>query len=118
MAEVGSVEQGAPSVLTGLSTGYNPSSIVAQDKSRGNNFFGFSRAHLFGKLMSYLGYGRVTDEYIKIATDFPSSTSAQQKAVMLKILPYHHFRYSLIKKSTKTFSAVPNGNLLIHLLII
>ena len=83
-AEVGSVEQGAPSVLTGLSTGYNPTSIVAQDKSRGNNFFGFSRAHLFGKLMSYLGYGRITDEYIKTAIDFPASTAAQQKGCYAK----------------------------------
>lgn len=83
-ANVGSVEQGAPSILTGLSTGYNPTSIVAQDKSRGNNFFGFSRAHLFGKLMSYLGYGRITDEYIKTAIDFPASTAAQQKGCYAK----------------------------------
>lgn len=83
-ANVGSVEQGAPSILTGLSTGYNPSSIVAQDKSAGNNFFGFSRAHLFGKLMSYLGYGRITDDYIKTAIDFKESTTAQQKGCYAK----------------------------------
>ena len=41
-----------------------------------------------------------------------------KKAVMLKILPYHHSRYSLTKKFIKTSSAVPNGNLRIHLLII
>lgn len=98
-AEVGSVEAGAPSILTGLSTGYNPASIVAQDKSRGNNFFGFSRAHLFGKLMSYLGYGRVTDEYIKIATDFPSSTSAKQKgcyATNFAVSPFPLLAYQKI----------------------
>ncbi|UKI24903.1 MAG: hypothetical protein L6U61_11900 [Bacteroidales bacterium] len=83
-AEVGSVEAGAPSILTGLSTGYNPTSIVAQDKSRGNNFFGFSRAHLFGKLMSYLGYGRVTDDYISTAINFKESTTAQQKGCYAK----------------------------------
>lgn len=83
-ANVGSVEVGAPSILTGLSTGYNPTSIVAQDKSAGNNFFGFSRAHLFGKLMSYLGYGRITDDYIKTAIDFKESTTAQQKGCYAK----------------------------------
>lgn len=83
-ANVGSVEQGVPSILTGLSTGYNPTSIVAQDKSRGNNFFGFSRAHLFGKLMSYLGYGRITDDYISTAINFKESTTAQQKGCYAK----------------------------------
>ena len=83
-SNVDSVASGAPSILTGLSTGYNPTSIVAQDKSRGNNFFGFSRAHLFGKLMSYLGYGRITDEYIKTAIDFPASTTAKQKGCYAK----------------------------------
>lgn len=83
-AEVGSIEEGAPSILTGLSTGYNPSSIVAQDKSAGNNFFGFSRAHLFGKLMSYLGYGRITDAYITTAINFKESSVAQQKGCYAK----------------------------------
>lgn len=83
-AEVGSVDEGAPSILTGLSTGYNPTSIVAQDKSAGNNFFGFSRAHLFGKLMSYLGYGRITDDYISTAINFNESTTAQQKGCYAK----------------------------------
>ena len=83
-AEVGSVDEGAPSILTGLSTGYNPTSIVAQDKSAGNNFFGFSRAHLFGKLMSYLGYGRITDDYISTAINFKESSTAQQKGCYAK----------------------------------
>ena len=83
-ANVGSVDVGAPSILTGLSTGYNPTSIVAQDKSAGNNFFGFSRAHLFGKLMSYLGYGRITDDYISTAINFRESTTAQQKGCYAK----------------------------------
>lgn len=83
-ANVGSVDVGAPSILTGLSTGYNPTSIVAQDKSAGNNFFGFSRAHLFGKLMSYLGYGRITDDYISTAINFKESTTAQQKGCYAK----------------------------------
>lgn len=98
-SNVDSVTSGAPSILTGLSTGYNPSSIVAQDKSRGNNFFGFSRAHLFGKLMSYLGYGRITDEYIKTAIDFPASTTAKQKgcyATNFAVSPFPLLAYQKI----------------------
>lgn len=106
-ANVGSVEVGAPSILTGLSTGYNPSSIVAQDKSAGNNFFGFSRAHLFGKLMSYLGYGRITDDYIKTAINFKESTVAQQKGCYAKSFAVSPFPLLAYQKIYQDFFRRP-----------